>query len=166
MFSVRTSRFLWRSLGFETLASPRYSSGQPVFLRRYFYWSGFLSKEQGVNMGFKEHKSIQVFAWRYTRTEQLTLRSIAALCLVLMTILPSTFAFLEISPRPDGQSPTLRGRAADNSSLLECLQVAPPVLGANAQCQQTLMVYTFGSSYGQPFIGESVIHQKQFSYNW
>jgi hypothetical protein len=117
-------------------------------------------------MGSQEHKSIQVFAWRYTRTEQLTLRSITALFLILMTILPSTFALLALSPRPNGQPSPLTGRAADNSSLLECLQVAPPVLGSTAGCQQTLMVYTFGSSYGQPFIGESLSHLKEFLYSW
>jgi hypothetical protein len=113
-------------------------------------------------MGSQEHKSIRMSAWRYKRTEQLTMRSITALFLILMTILPSTFALLAHSPRPNGQPSSLTGRAADNSSLLECLQVAPPVLGATAGCQQILMVHTFGSSYGQPFTGKSLSHPMGF----
>ncbi|KAF2845760.1 hypothetical protein T440DRAFT_257241 [Plenodomus tracheiphilus IPT5] len=44
-------------------------------------------------------------------------------------------------------------RAANDSSLLECLQVAPPILTPAGECQQTLMTHTFAYSYGQPFVG-------------
>lgn len=40
------------------------------------------------------------------------------------------------------------------SSLLECLQVGPPILSSAGGCQQTLMSHVFASSYGQPFVGE------------
>ncbi|CBX92267.1 predicted protein [Plenodomus lingam JN3] len=40
---------------------------------------------------------------------------------------------------------------ANDSSPLECLQVAPPVLSPAGGCQQTLMIHTFAQSYGQPF---------------
>jgi hypothetical protein len=46
-----------------------------------------------------------------------------------------------------------------NSPLLECLQVSPPVLNpAEPICQQTLMVHTFGWSYGKPFLGRPPAH--------
>jgi hypothetical protein len=42
-----------------------------------------------------------------------------------------------------------------NSSVLEVFQVNPPVLTpAGATCEQTLMVHSFGNSYGQPYVGK------------
>jgi hypothetical protein len=41
----------------------------------------------------------------------------------------------------------------DSTPLLECLQVSPPVLSPKT-CQQTLMVHTFGASYGMPFVAQ------------
>jgi hypothetical protein len=110
-------------------------------------------------MGYEERKSIQVLAWRYTRSEQVHLRYMTVLCLILMTILPSTLALHPISPRSNAQVSPLIGRTAENASLLECLQVAPPVLSTPGGCEQYLMVHTFGSSYGQPFVGKSQISQ-------
>lgn len=92
-------------------------------------------------------------AWRYTRMGQKRLQPIAILFLILMTITQSTLAFHEIASRSNSRFPSLTARAADNSSLLECLEVAPPVLSPSGGCQQTLMVYTFALSYGQPFVG-------------
>jgi len=40
------------------------------------------------------------------------------------------------------------------ASLLECLQVGPPILSSAGGCQQNLMSHVFASSYGQPFIGQ------------
>ncbi|KAF2635125.1 hypothetical protein P280DRAFT_412312 [Massarina eburnea CBS 473.64] len=49
---------------------------------------------------------------------------------------------------------SLSRRAPNNSTpLLECLQVSPPVLSPKP-CQQTLMVHTFGYSYGLPFVAQ------------
>ncbi|KAL1797239.1 hypothetical protein ACET3X_003845 [Alternaria dauci] len=56
------------------------------------------------------------------------------------------------SSRP--QTVSLRNRATNESSLLECLEVTPPVLSPTDACQQTLMVHTFAYSYGQPFVGQ------------
>jgi hypothetical protein len=106
-------------------------------------------------MGYEEHKSIQVLAWRFTRSEQVHLRYMTVLFLILMTILPSTLASHAISPRLNAPNSLLLGRTAENASLLECLQVAPPVLSSPGGCEQTLMVHTFGASYGQPFVGKS-----------
>jgi hypothetical protein len=92
-------------------------------------------------------------AWRYTRMGQSKLRHIAILFLILMTITHSTLALHTVASRSNGYSSSLTTRAADNSSLLECLEVAPPVLRPAGGCYQTLMVYTFASSYGQPFVG-------------
>lgn len=53
------------------------------------------------------------------------------------------------SKRLTTRAPTLNG------SLLEVLEVAPPVESVTgAACQETLMVYSFANSYGQPFVGE------------
>jgi hypothetical protein len=91
--------------------------------------------------------------WRYTRMVRATQRHIAILFLILMTITQSTLATHAVSPGPKAQSLSLTPRAAANSSLLECLEVAPPVLSPSGGCQQTLMEYTFAYSYGQPFVG-------------
>jgi hypothetical protein len=91
-------------------------------------------------------------AWRYTRMAQANQQHIAILFLILMTITHSTLALHAISPEPIAPSLSLTPRAAADSSLLECLEVAPPVLSPNG-CQQNLMAYTFAYSYGQPFVG-------------
>lgn len=45
--------------------------------------------------------------------------------------------------------------ANESSPLLECFEVSPPVLTpSKPTCQQTLMVHTFGWSYGKPFVGD------------
>lgn len=48
-------------------------------------------------------------------------------------------------------------RAIGNSSKLECLEVVPPVIvpdAAQSPCTQSLMVFSFGNSYGNPFVGK------------
>ncbi|KAF1922037.1 peptide N-acetyl-beta-D-glucosaminyl asparaginase amidase A-domain-containing protein [Ampelomyces quisqualis] len=75
------------------------------------------------------------------------------LLLILMTISHSALAFHSVTSSWTAQSQPLLGRAVDNSSLLRCLQVTPPVLRPDNLCQQTLMVHTFAFSYGQPFVG-------------
>ncbi|KAF2005004.1 hypothetical protein P154DRAFT_425593 [Amniculicola lignicola CBS 123094] len=48
-------------------------------------------------------------------------------------------------------------RRAPNGTLLECIQVSAPVFNPEApRCEQTLMVHTFGFSYGMPFVGEYI----------
>jgi len=81
---------------------------------------------------------------------------LVTLLLILMTLSQSTSALLTTTPlaQPYPQTVSLRNRATNESSLLECLQVAPPVLSPVDACQQTLMVHTFASSYGQPFVGQ------------
>jgi hypothetical protein len=81
---------------------------------------------------------------------------LVTLLLMLMTLSQSTSALLTTSPfaQPYPQTVSLRNRATNESSLLQCLQVAPPVLSPADACQQTLMVHTFASSYGRPFLGQ------------
>jgi hypothetical protein len=81
---------------------------------------------------------------------------LVTLLLMLMTLSQSTSALLTTSPfaQPYPQTVSLRNRATNESSLLQCLQVAPPVLSPPDACQQTLMVHTFASSYGRPFVGQ------------
>ncbi|KAH7355602.1 peptide N-acetyl-beta-D-glucosaminyl asparaginase amidase A-domain-containing protein [Pyrenochaeta sp. MPI-SDFR-AT-0127] len=74
--------------------------------------------------------------------------------LMLITISHSTLASLPAPPRWSPQSYSLTSHAANESSPLECLQVAPPILSSPGDCQQTLMVHTFAYSYGKPFIGD------------
>ncbi|KAF2736360.1 hypothetical protein EJ04DRAFT_433224 [Polyplosphaeria fusca] len=72
-------------------------------------------------------------------------------------IIPRTCAS-PTSPKPAylATGDHLRSRAANQSSpLLRCLQVSPPVLSpATSSYTETLMVHTFGWSYGKPYIGE------------
>jgi hypothetical protein len=74
--------------------------------------------------------------------------------LMLIAFSHFTLALRTTPPQTTSQTRTLAKRAANDSSLLECLQLAPPVLSPAGGCQRTLMVHTFAYSYGQPFIGE------------
>ncbi|KAH9876051.1 hypothetical protein J1614_003930 [Plenodomus biglobosus] len=65
---------------------------------------------------------------------------------VAALITPASFRDLSVKP--------LSSWSANDASPLECLQVAPPVLSPTGGCQQTLMIHTFASSYGQPFVGK------------
>lgn len=94
-------------------------------------------------------------SWRYTRMGLVKQRFITVLFLTLMTITHSTLASHAVLLRSDAHVPSLSSRAADNSSLLQCLQVASPVFSPASGCQTTLMVHTFAYSYGQPFVGKS-----------
>ena len=54
-------------------------------------------------------------------------------------------------------SSSILRRADAASPLMDVFQVSPPVAipgGALSQCEKTLMVYSFGNSYGKPFVGE------------
>jgi hypothetical protein len=57
-----------------------------------------------------------------------------------------------------GPSPVIHKRAdTAPPPVMDCFQVSPVVkvpASATSQCQQTLMVYSFTSSYGKPFVGE------------
>ncbi|OAK99739.1 hypothetical protein IQ06DRAFT_223242 [Phaeosphaeriaceae sp. SRC1lsM3a] len=82
------------------------------------------------------------------------LRYTTVLFLILMTISHSTLASHAVLLQSNAHISSSSTRAAaDNSSLLQCLQVAPPVLSSAGDCQSILMVHTFAYSYGQPFIG-------------
>ncbi|KAF9693572.1 hypothetical protein EKO04_008494 [Ascochyta lentis] len=73
---------------------------------------------------------------------------------MLITVPRVTLALLITPPQLLHQSPVLNSPANNESPLLECLQVAPPLAIPSATCQQTLMVHTFAFSYGQPFLGQ------------
>lgn len=75
--------------------------------------------------------------------------------IALITMSTSTLAMFVLPSPSTPQLSSLTGCTAENSSLLECLQVGPPVLNQAQACQQTLMVHTFALSYGEPFVGES-----------
>ncbi len=121
----------------------------------------------GGGMYDQEQGSNAMLAWRNERLGKIRrgkpptrgasnrgLPSLVMLSVMLITIFHPTFAFLTPAPRLPVQSHSLTSRATNDSSPLECLQVAPPILSSPAQCQQTLMVHTFAYSYGQPFIGK------------
>jgi hypothetical protein len=74
--------------------------------------------------------------------------------LMLITISTSTLAVFATPTRPLSHTLSLAHRASNDSSLLECLQVTPPILSPVGSCQQTLMAHTFAASYGQPFVGK------------
>ncbi|KAH7389664.1 peptide N-acetyl-beta-D-glucosaminyl asparaginase amidase A-domain-containing protein [Phaeosphaeria sp. MPI-PUGE-AT-0046c] len=93
-------------------------------------------------------------ARRYAWMDLAKQRYTTVLFLILMTILHSTLASHAGLLQSGTRIPSLSNRAvANNSSMLQCLQVAPPVLSPAGECQATLMVHTFAFSYGQPFIG-------------
>lgn len=80
-------------------------------------------------------------------------QALLLLAIALCSLVPVAAAIphSRISPskRLTTRAPTLNG------SLLEVLEVAPPVESVtDAACQETLMVYSFANSYGQPFVGE------------
>lgn len=76
--------------------------------------------------------------------------------LILISLPQSVFALL-ISQQPDllvSGSGLIKAAPNQTTPLLECIQVSPPVLSPEQPtCQQTLMVHTFGWSYGKPFVG-------------
>jgi hypothetical protein len=49
---------------------------------------------------------------------------------------------------------TYTSSAAASPTVLECFQVAPPVLTPKTDCSQVLMVHSFAFSYGMPFVGD------------
>lgn len=80
--------------------------------------------------------------------------TLVSIILMLITISTPTLAVFATPIQQLSHTQFMTGRAATNSSLLECLQVTPPVLSSAGSCQQTLMVHTFAASYGQPFVGK------------
>lgn len=97
-------------------------------------------------------------AWCYEQVGQVFRRHITVLFLILMTMSHSTLALDSVTSPSAAQTQSLSNSATNKSSLLECLQVAAPVLNPDDGCQQTLMVHTFAFSYGQPFVGKSNMH--------
>ncbi|KAF2117673.1 peptide N-acetyl-beta-D-glucosaminyl asparaginase amidase A-domain-containing protein [Lophiotrema nucula] len=78
------------------------------------------------------------------------------LILILITLPQSVLAsFATPNSHLRTYGPALSGRAPNQTTpLLKCLQVSPPVLNPATHSQtQTLMVHTFGYSYGIPFVG-------------
>ncbi|KAF1946168.1 hypothetical protein EJ02DRAFT_441390 [Clathrospora elynae] len=119
------------------------------------YWSGM--------MYFQEQRSNAMPAWRnevLSKVEMLKASTAAvvsngpfrpvSLFLMLMTLSQSTLAFLTTPAQ------SLSSRATNDSSPLQCLQVAPPIRSPSGGCQQMLMVHTFAYSYGQPFVGDYI----------
>jgi hypothetical protein len=107
----------------------------------------------------------QVLAWGLPHWSHFKKQHFPILCLILMTISQSTFASRAIPSRSTGQIQDFANRAVDNSSLLECLQVAPPISLPASGCEQSLMVHTFAYSYEQPFVGESKLSLLCFAWS-
>jgi hypothetical protein len=60
------------------------------------------------------------------------------------------------SPLSDNLSVSRRADGAA-ASLMDVFQVSTPIAipsGVSSQCQQVLMSYSFGNSYGKPFSGK------------
>lgn len=77
-----------------------------------------------------------------------SIRLLFSSLLVILITMPSS------SASSVAQFSSLTSRSADDSSLLDCLQVAAPVFSPTGGCQQTLMIHTFAQSYGEPFVGK------------
>ncbi|RMZ66052.1 peptide-N4-(N-acetyl-beta-glucosaminyl)asparagine amidase A [Pyrenophora seminiperda CCB06] len=118
-------------------------------------------------MGFGKHKSDGVYAWRIGRSLELDIRTsparatpsygslrVASLFLMLIALFQSTSASSTTPSQPLAHTQSMERRVTNGSSLLQCLQVAPPVLSPAGGCHETLMEYTFARSYGQPFVGQ------------
>lgn len=87
--------------------------------------------------------------------------TLVCLSLMLIAISQSTLAALLAPPHTFSYTPSLSKRAANESSLLECLQVAAPISNPTGACQQVLMVHTFAFSYGHPFVGKLIHAQNK-----
>ncbi|ORY10896.1 peptide N-acetyl-beta-D-glucosaminyl asparaginase amidase A-domain-containing protein [Clohesyomyces aquaticus] len=77
--------------------------------------------------------------------------------LILMLLPHAIIASLAAQqPASRARGFALNGRAPNASSaLLDVIQVTAPVLkNPKSRCEQTLMVHTFGWSYGMPFLGD------------
>lgn len=89
-----------------------------------------------------------------THQHRLALPSITFLLILMTLFQPILASKASLQSLMHHVNPTLTGRATnETASLLECLQVAPPVLSPKKSCQETLMVHEFAFSYGIPFIG-------------
>ncbi|KAF1960134.1 hypothetical protein CC80DRAFT_286438 [Byssothecium circinans] len=97
----------------------------------------------------------QIRGNRWFRRMAVRVATLPVICFFLMLIfLLKPTAASPSSPQQPAFTDTLSRRAPNDSTpLLECLQVSPPVLSPDS-CQQTLMVHTFGYSYGIPFVAQ------------
>jgi hypothetical protein len=72
--------------------------------------------------------------------------------------LVSTFFFnFSHAVRPLISPLQLSRQVNTTSPIMDVFQVSPPVTlpgGETSQCNRTLMVYSFGQSYGKPFVGK------------
>jgi len=78
--------------------------------------------------------------------------------LLLIMVPQSALALHSISQPPRPLPPLyLTSRTPNQTApVLEVFQISPPVLIPKpSACKQTLMVHSFGWSYGKPFVGES-----------
>jgi hypothetical protein len=120
-----------------------------------------------VTMGEEEQRNNGAFGWRTWGSFKEGLWTLStpgassngpmhliSFFLMVTTLSQSTFALLTTPPQPHILTPALQSNVWNDSSLLQCLQVASPVLSPLGGCQQTLMVHTFAYSYGNPFIGK------------
>lgn len=74
---------------------------------------------------------------------------------------PSHGAAVIVDSASKDKTPTVKRQvvytstaATASPTVLECFQVAPPVLTPKTDCSQVLMVHSFAFSYGVPFIGD------------
>lgn len=104
-------------------------------------------QEQGICTKWlqseRNYPQTAVCAWRLP---------VMCFSIMLMSFLQPTAAVF--TSQYSATTHSLRASAPNTSTpLLECIQVSPPVLSPDT-CQQTLMVHTFGFSYGLPFVAE------------
>lgn len=117
---------------------------------------------RGIMCG-RSYESDGVFGWSYRgviEPKRMSLGQAApgllliTMFLMLITLSQSTSVLLPASTEPHAQVLSLKDGASNESSLLECLQVVPPVLSPIGGCEAIIMEHTFAFSYGQPFVGE------------
>lgn len=148
-----------RTIPLKTALTVFIHCSEPLLIRSQAAWDKMCNQEPNSS-AMPAHHNVRLakVGMRGSPTRAAASRRvphIISVFLMLITMTHSTFASLSTPLQFSTQTHSLTSRAANESSPLECLQVAAPVLSPNGACQQTLMVHLFAYSYGQPFIGKS-----------
>jgi hypothetical protein len=141
----RYSEFPWRRI--TTCQFPR-------ALRRIMY---ALGRSRIRLHGQRSKETSRVGPWEpFRRTIwKWRMLKLIDICLMLILFPQSTLAISRDPAQVPIKHHFLNSHLADGPSLLQCLQVAPPVAIPTQSCQKVLMVHTFAYSYGHPFVGMS-----------
>lgn len=128
----------------------------PMVKSQHFRESHTVTRRQGSRYTFQEN------AFRGRRTRFLDFRNTNLHWLGLTAFIFMTFIVIinkaYVRSLPPVTAPHYAiaelDRRASNSTPLVDFEVSPPVDISSTNCQVTLMEYSFGNSYGHPFVGK------------